>query len=103
MFFYHDEEKPKSGRTDHKKEIIKTINSMSGSRSGYEIFSDWVSCMAIAIENSTHVFRNEIWQEREKLYKDTMNRYTLEERQKFPEMLAHLTMAFEEGPDDILA
>lgn len=102
MFFYHDEEKPKSGRTDHKKEIIKTINSMSGSRSGYEIFSDWVSCMAIAIENSTHVFRNEIWQEREKLYKDTMNRYTLEERQKFPEMLAHLTMAFEEGPDDIL-
>ena len=94
MFFYHDEEKPKSGRTDHKKEIIKTINSMSGSRSGYEIFSDWVRCMAIAIENSTHVFHNKIWQEREKLYKDTMNRYTLEERRKFPEMLAHLTLAF---------
>lgn len=102
MFFYYEEEKPKVGRIDHKKEIIKIISSMSGSRSEYEIFSDWIRCMAIAIENSTHVFRNEIWKEREKLYKDTMNRYTLEERQKFPEMLAHLTLAFEEGLDDIL-
>ena len=60
MFFYYEEENPKTERIDHRKEIIKIINSMSGSRSGYEIFSDWVRCMAIAIENSTHVFRNEI-------------------------------------------
>ena len=92
MFFYYGEEKPKAGRIDHKKEIIKIISSMSGSRSEYEIFSDWIRCMAIAIENSTHVFRNEIWKEREKLYKDTMNRYTLEERQKFPEMLDIITV-----------
>ena len=100
MFFYYEEQKKE--RTDYKKEIIKIIKKMSGSRSGYEIFSDWVRCTAIAIENSTHVIHDKVWEEREKLYKDTMNRYTLEERRKFPEMLAYLTMAFEDGPDDIL-
>ena len=29
MFFYYEDEKPKVGRTDHKKEIIKIINIVS--------------------------------------------------------------------------
>lgn len=35
---------------DGKKEIVKILNSMSGRYSGYEIFSDWIRCLALTIE-----------------------------------------------------
>lgn len=38
---------------DYKKEIINRINGLSGSRSPYEIFSDWVKLMALAIQNAS--------------------------------------------------
>ena len=43
---------------DGKKEIVKILNSMSGRYSGYEIFSDWIRCLALSIEQSTHLIRN---------------------------------------------
>ncbi len=33
-----------------KREIIKRINALSGSRSPYEVFCDWVKCYALAIQ-----------------------------------------------------
>ena len=50
---------------DGKKEIVKILNSMSGRYSGYEIFSDWIRCLALSIEQSTHLIRNKDWQDRE--------------------------------------
>lgn len=87
---------------DHKKEIIQIISSMSGKYSGYEIFTDWIRCLALSIANTTHVIHDKVWKEREQLYLDTMRKYELEERQRFGELTARLIDALEEGPDDIL-
>ena len=99
MFFYHEEIKHAA---DCKKEIIDIINGMSGKYSGYEIFTDWIRCLALAIENSTHLIRDKYWQEREQLYMDTMRKYEPEEHEKFGLLTARLAEALEEGPDDIL-
>ena len=58
---------------DGKKEIVKILNSMSGRYSGYEIFSDWIRCLALSIEQSTHMIRNKDWQDREQAYLDTIH------------------------------
>ena len=87
---------------DCKKEIIKIINSMSGKYSGYEIFTDWIRCLALAIENGTHLIRNKDWLDREQLYLDTMRRYGPQEHERFGELSARLMEALEDGPDDVL-
>lgn len=53
---------------DRKKEIIKMINGLSGSRSPYDIFCDWVELMALAIQNSCSLSRDAVWQKREEDY-----------------------------------
>lgn len=87
---------------DCRKEIIKVINSMAGKYSGYEIFTDWIRCLALTIENCTHVIHNKVWQEREQLYIDTMRKYEPEDYEKFGLLTARLIEALEDGPDDIL-
>jgi type I restriction-modification system DNA methylase subunit len=87
---------------DSKKEIINIINGMAGKYSGYEIFTDWIRCLALSIEQSTHMIRNKIWQDRERLYLDTVHKYDSEDLEKFGELTARLIEALEEGPDDIL-
>ena len=81
---------------DGKKEIVKILNSMSGRYSGYEIFSDWIRCLALSIEQSTHLIRNKDWQDREQAYLDTIKRYTPEEQTQFAVMTAHLIETLEE-------
>lgn len=87
---------------DSKKEIINIINSMAGKYSGYEIFTDWIRCLALTIEQSTHIIRNKAWQDRERLYLDTVRKYSSDDLEKFGELTARLIEALEEGPDDIL-
>lgn len=87
---------------DRKKDIIKTINAMSGKYSAYEIFTDWIRCMALAIEQSTHLVHDKDWQDREQTYLDTMRKYKPEEQQKLAELMALLVETLEEGPDDVL-
>lgn len=87
---------------DSKKEIVEMIVKMSGKYSPDIIFSDWVQCSAIAIQNSCCPFHDKAWKRREEQYINTMNRYTLEERQNFVKMLLLLTDAFEEKMSDIL-
>ena len=87
---------------DWKNEIIKTIQSMSGKYSAYEIFTDWIRCMALSISNSMSMIQDKIWQEREDMYADTMKKYEDQERMKLFEMFSKLIKALEEGPDDVL-
>lgn len=87
---------------DCKKEIIKIIGSMSGRYSGYEIFTDWIRCLALSIEQSTHLIRNKDWQDREQAYLDTIKRYKPDEMEKMAEMTARLIETLEDGPDDVL-
>lgn len=87
---------------DRKKQIIRTINEMAGKYSSYQIFSDWIQCLAISIANSVRLYHDKIWQDRERLYLDTMNKYTEEEHEKFAYLTACLVDTLEDGPDDVL-
>ena len=46
-------------------EIVKDINNLSGKHSSFEIFSDWVTMKAIAIQKASCLYHNDIWQKRE--------------------------------------
>ena len=85
-----------------KKEIVDTIIKMSGKYPPDIIFSDWVQCSALAIQNSCCMLHDQVWNSREEQYKNTMNRYTAAEQKDFARMLALLADAFEEQVSDIL-
>lgn len=87
---------------NRKKDIIKTIESISGKYSSYEVFSDWIRCSALAISNSCTLIHDKIWQEREKTYIETMNKFSLEERRKLVEMFNMLWETFEDYTSDVL-
>lgn len=70
---------------------------MSGRYNYHTIFRDWVELMALSIQNSCCLIHNKIWEDREQQYKNIMQKYTLEERMEFPEMLAMLVDEFTDG------
>ena len=87
---------------NHKKDIIKTINQISGKYSAYEVFTDWIRCMAMAISNSVTPFHGSLWKEREETYMSTISKYSLDERNMICEMTAWLAETLGDGPDDVL-
>ena len=86
---------------DYQKEIVKKINELSGSRSPYEVFCDWIKCTALAITNCSDIFRGKVWQEREEEYLRTIQPYG-KEGKIFTDMCRLLTYALEEDMSDIL-
>lgn len=87
---------------DRKKEIVNLIQGMAGRYSAYEIFTDWIRCFALSIEQSTHLIRDEDWHKREQSYIDTMKKYSEDERKKLAILTACLIDTLEDGPDDVL-
>lgn len=87
---------------DAKREIIKKINNTSGRFSAYDFFTDWVTCMAISIQNSCCVFRDSAWKMREKRYMDIIQKYEGDERRTLVEMTGLLVVSLEERMGDIL-
>ena len=87
---------------DHKKMIVDMLLGISGAHSPFEVYCDWIECMAIGISNASQIRHDEVWQEREDAYKRIMNRYTPEERFKMMDMTALLPLAMEEKVGDIL-
>ena len=87
---------------DKREEIVKTIQEMAGRYSAYEIFTDWIRCLALSIEQSTHLLRDERWESREQEYIDTIKKYSDEEKTKIYKMTAYLIDTLEDGPDDVL-
>lgn len=87
---------------DRKKDIIKTIKEIAGRYSEYEVFTDWIRCMALSISNSVQLFHNSVWQKREKAYMDTIGRYTQEEQEKLCAMTAMLAETMCGGLGDVL-
>lgn len=77
------------------------IHSLSGSRSPYQVFSDWVECCALSIQNSCHIIRNEVWKKREEQYARSISPYG-KEGKRFGEMLAMMVQAMEEEITDTL-
>ena len=89
-------------RSDPAAYIASKIMGMSGKYGSHEIFTDWVKCLAIAISNSSTLRRGKLWQDREKMYLDTINRYSYEERMTLAQLTADLTQALTDGLRDIL-
>lgn len=87
---------------DEKKQIVEKIVKMSGSYSAYNIFSDWVECCAISIQNSCSLHKNEVYMQREEMYKKIMNKYSEKQQKEFAEMFALLVLCFENRLSDIL-
>lgn len=84
-----------------KKELIKKINELSGSRSPYEVYCDWVKCMALALQNSCCMFQDETWAKREEEYIKTIRVYG-EDGKQFAEMAGMLVMTLEDEFSDVL-
>ena len=87
---------------NRRKEMIKLIGEMAGKYSSYEIFSDWIRCVALSISNTTNLIKDQVWHEREQAYLDTMRKYTPEEREKLAILTGCLIDELEDGPDDVL-
>lgn len=86
----------------YKKEIIKTIQGMSGRYSPYNIFDDWVTCSAIAISNACELMANKTWKKREQRYLEIVSKYDKSELEEFSYMLAMLAKCYEEEFCDVL-
>ena len=87
---------------DYKKEIIKTIDSISGRYAPYNVFSDWIEVCAISIQNACCLIHDKVWHQREQLYLDIVKKYTEEELNGFTKMLTHLCDALTEEMTDVL-
>lgn len=61
----------------------------------YQVFSDFLTLAACSLSNAID---RRFYDEREKQYMDTIKRYSKEEADKFPHMLALLVQAFEPLP-----
>lgn len=85
-----------------KKEIVNTIQSMSGSYTLYNIFSDWVKLCAISIQNNIQPIHDKVWDCREKQYMETISKYNGRERKNMVYMFCMLAEAFEDETADIL-
>lgn len=94
--------KENNGHKSYKMQIAECITGMSGKYSSYEIFSDWVEMMAIAIQNNCTVVHNKLWQQREQQYIQTFSRYSQHEKEVIFKMTGLLTLAFEEEIADVL-
>lgn len=80
------------------KEIVKLIQSMP-TNGAETVYRDWCECFALSIQNGCDLLHeSDLWQRREQRYLEIIKRYTKEEAQRFAEMCAHLTMAFEQDP-----
>lgn len=86
---------------DGKREIIKKINGLSGSRSPYDVFCDWVKLMALSIQNQCSIFDDKMWRKREDEYLKTIGPYGADGKE-FAEMYGMLTLAMDERVSDIL-
>lgn len=120
MMFFIDDNRPERNAMKrkedpakaalYKKEIIKRINSLSGSRSPYEVFCDWVKCSALCCQNYVGnvfpQFRDRLWEQREAEYVKTIHNFGKEAEaaaNAFAEMtFSLLPMAMQENMSDIL-
>lgn len=85
-----------------KQKIIKRIQNLSGRYSPYNVFSDWIECSALAIQNTCTMPHTKLWEAREKEYLDIMNRYNQDERFAIRELFFLLVDALEEEMTDVL-
>lgn len=77
-----------------QNQIIKLIRSMTGAYNLYNIWRDFLVLASCTISNSVDKRQ---WEKREKMYMDTIKKYSKSEADKFAEMLALVVMGLD-GP-----
>lgn len=85
-----------------KKKIIAEIDSISGAHSPYEVFSDWIRICSLSICNSVCMIHNEVWQQRERDYIETIRRYPEGTEYRFAGMFCMLGDLLTEEMTDAL-
>ncbi len=90
------------GDINHSNEFIGLINKLSQKYSSWKVFEDFLAMSAISISNAIDWVHRE---QREAEYLSIVERYTKEEIDMFPKMLAHIIEELEkhaEYPVDVL-
>lgn len=87
---------------NEKREIIKKIMDLSGSRSPYDIFNDWITCMALAIQNRVYLQHDDVWRKREEQYIKIIQPYGQDGEKTFAEMMVMVADGLTENMTDIL-
>lgn len=84
-------------RDEHiRKEFLKTFRSLTNRWRSWDIWTDFVTMTACAISNSVDKLH---FDEREKTYLRTINKYNKQEQDIFPQLLAYLVAALEANPE----
>jgi type I restriction-modification system DNA methylase subunit len=84
-----------------KKDIIKTMTTLSHKHDLWRVFSDFVEMAAVSIANACDQFHPDR-DKREARYMEIVKAYTAEELSQFAKMLGLLTQEMEAGPSDVL-
>lgn len=84
----------RSGQMEFQKVFAKLCDT----KSAWQVWSDFVEMVAIAISNSCE-WRNDVREKREAAYLQTINSYSKEQQALFPEMLSILVLSLDENPE----
>lgn len=85
---------------NHKDQFERTFKSFDAKYRPYRLFSDFCIMAAASLSNSTRLFQKpEDVELREAEYAQCANRYAKDELEKMTQLLAIVTMALEENPD----
>lgn len=79
-----------------RKDFIDTFGRLTRKLSPWEVWKDFVVMCSCSFSN---VFDKTHFDEREKLYMDTIKKYSKDEQMLFPKLLADVTMTLEKNPD----
>lgn len=79
---------------DYQKQIVETIQCLTGKFSLWQIWQDFVIMSAISISNALNFS-----QEREKLYLERIGKYNQAEQDRFAEMLGYTITALDQNPE----
>lgn len=81
------------GKDKAQKEFLKIFDSLTGAHSRWEVWKDMIVIFATAISNGVD---KRFWDEREKLYMETINRYSKEQQQRFADLFSMLVVTMDE-------
>lgn len=78
------------------KEFLKVFDKLCYRHSKWQVWNDFLYFAAASMAN---MVKTADWEEREKHYLETMNRYSGEEGTMFPELLGIVILALEDNPE----
>ena len=84
--------------TDYEKKFLVNFHRLSYDKNSWSVWQDFVTVFACSLANAVDK-RENVWREREDRYLSIIKRYSKEEAEIFPKLLASTTMALEENPE----